>query len=96
MNHVVVAGNTNNGLFATNGVPSVQLTVDNSVVASNGSNGIRSDGAAAIVRISNNLINNNSFNGLLATGGAKIFSFGNNHNHGNATDGTPTDSLTPQ
>lgn len=69
-----------------------QLSLDGCEVAGN-ANGVRSDGANAIVRIANTLVSGNSLNGLLAANGGAIQSFGNNRIAGNGTNGAPTSTI---
>ena len=89
----VVSGNSSNGFFARSTGPATTMFIEHSVATNNGLSslvaGVRSDGAAAIVRINDNTIVNNSV-GLLSNNGGQIVSAGNNDVFGNTTDGSPT------
>jgi parallel beta helix pectate lyase-like protein len=62
----------------------------NGTVGVNGTSGVRSAGAGAIVRMSNVMVVNNINEGLSSNVGATILSFGNNRIAGNPTNGAPT------
>jgi hypothetical protein len=89
----VTASNHSNAGFTsvTTGDPSV-LTVDNCTAINNGTNGVRSDGGQAIVRLTNSTIIGNVM-GMSAANGGQLISFGNNHNDGNGQNGSPTQTL---
>jgi hypothetical protein len=74
--------------------PNSQLNLDGCEASAN-VNGVRSDGAGAVVRLANAIVTNNT-NGLLAGAGGVIQSFGNNRIAGNATNGTPTSTVGEQ
>ena len=102
VNNSVVANNTNVGLFAqtTVGTASpVQMSVERTVVASNGT-GIQATGVGAAsqpttIRITNTTIVNNT-TGINATAPAVVASFGNNRIAGNTTNGAPTTTVAQQ
>jgi hypothetical protein len=93
------SGNTGNGFLAISpgaGTGNVELNLESSVAANNGTAGVRSDGTATvIVRISNVMTVDNA-NGLQSVGGSQIISFGNNRSQGNTVNnGAPTTTLVP-
>ena len=84
----VASGNNTNGYLAVSAAGAVLLNLENSIAADNINNGVNSQGAQALVRMSNVVVTGNG-TGLNAGGGA-IVSFGNNRVAGNTLDGTPT------
>ena len=71
----------------------VDLFVNRSAIVNNGSNGIRSEGAAtARVRISDTTITGNA-TGLSIGAPAQVISFGNNRIDGNGVNGAPTSTI---
>ncbi|HYO12949.1 MAG TPA: right-handed parallel beta-helix repeat-containing protein [Thermoanaerobaculia bacterium] len=81
--------NTDNGFHAISTAGgTVTINLDRSSSTLNLGGGIRSEGAAATVRIGNTLIAGNT-NGLVSASGA-IISFGNNNN---ADNGSPTSTI---
>jgi hypothetical protein len=86
--------NSNNGfLVLTLAAGTATMSIDNSVVANNGVNGIRAEGSAnAVARISRNTVTSNGTGLSTATGG-QIVSYRNNNVSGNTVDGAPTSSL---
>ena len=90
-NRVSIPGNVfglkGDGNGSTGGI---KITLNDSAVVNNGSNGIRSEGAAtARVRISNTAITGNA-TGLSIGAPAQVVSFGNNQISGNGVNGAPT------
>jgi hypothetical protein len=88
----VIAGSGFNGVVAVSAVNNVVVTVENTLVALNGTGGLRSDGGNATIRLSNVTISGNG-TGLVSAAGGDIISFGNNHNAGNTVDGGPTTTI---
>ncbi len=90
------AGNSGNGFLAISTVAgAVELNLESSVAANNGTAGVRAENAQATVRISNVMSVDNS-NGLQSVGGSQIISFGNNRSQGNTVNnGAPTTTLVP-
>ena len=75
------------------GQSAVDLFVNRSAIVNNGSNGIRSEGAAtARVRISDTTITGNA-TGLSIGAPAQVISFGNNRIDGNGVNGAPTSTI---
>lgn len=70
------------------GGATVDMFLNRSVVANNGSNGVRSEGPTAEVRLSDTTVTGN-FAGLSIASSAIITSFSNNRVSGNAADGAP-------
>lgn len=90
----VASSSTFSGVVAitpAGGAP-VDLFVNRSVIANNGSNGIRSEGAGARVRLSDSTVTGN-LTGLSIVGGS-VISFSNNRIRGNVGDGVPNGSET--
>jgi len=87
----VAWSNTGIGFLAT--APSnTQLTLSNCESFGN-SNGIRSDSAGSVVRITDTTVTNNTVNGLLVNAGGLIVSFGNNRIAGNAGNENPSSTI---
>ena len=86
----IAAGSLNAGyqVQATTGASKLQL--DRSISSSNGTYGVRTDGASAVIRLSNTTIVQNGTG--ISAGGGTIMSFQNNTVAGNAPggDGLPT------
>ncbi|HYG63795.1 MAG TPA: right-handed parallel beta-helix repeat-containing protein [Thermoanaerobaculia bacterium] len=93
----VASDNTNNGFLAFSTGSPVDMSIESTLVSLNGINGIRSEGAAAVVRISNNTITGNN-PGLATAGGGQIISYGDNNNSGNVgnNNGAPTSTIDRQ
>ena len=95
-NNCLISGSTNNGVLVVATSVVGQMTLNNCTISSNGSDptsaGIKSEGAAATVRIANNVVTDNSVGLLVATSG-NIVSFGNNEVGGNGTNGAPTSTV---
>jgi len=91
----VVARNSSSGIFAiTNaGQAFTAIVVDRSSSLLNGGDGIRAQGAAAVIHIGNSTVIGNA-GGLIVTGGGQILSYQNNQASGNGVDGAPTGVLT--
>jgi hypothetical protein len=92
----VVASNTGHGIFAsTPGGPTVftAFIVDRSSSLLNGGDGIRAQGARAVVHIGNSTVIGNG-GGLIVDSGGQILSYQNNQASGNGVDGAPTGVLT--
>lgn len=90
----VFSNNTTNGVFAdaTTGGAVATVRVWNSLISTNGANGVRAGnagGGASGVEIGQNQINNNTGNGVLVGTGGVVETFTNNSIRGNGTDGCP-------
>ncbi len=90
----VAVNNGYSGFSATtpSGSGSVQMLIDRSLSAHNGTYGFLSNNLSTIT-LSNNAATDNQF-GLGALAGGQILSLGNNMVHGNTTDGDPTQTIT--
>jgi hypothetical protein len=88
------SNNVNNGfLVFTSAAGTANMSIDNTVVANNGINGIRADGSVnAVARISRNTVTGNG-TGLSTGAGGQIVSYRYNNVSGNTVDGVPTSSL---
>jgi hypothetical protein len=84
----VASANNTNGYLAVSAGGAVLLNLEDSIAADNINNGVNSQGAQSVIRLSNVVVTGNG-TGLNAGGGA-IVSFGNNRVAGNVLDGTPT------
>lgn len=89
-NNCVFSNNTTNGVFAdaTSGVATIRVW--NSLISTNGGNGVRAGnagGGGSGVEIGQNQIDNNTGNGVLIGTGGLVETFGNNSIRGNGTDG---------
>jgi hypothetical protein len=89
-NNCVFSNNTTNGVFAdaTSGVATIRVW--NSLISTNGGNGVRAGnagGGGSGVEIGQNQIDNNTSNGVLIGTGGVVETFGNNSIRGNGTDG---------
>lgn len=85
------SGSTFSGVVATvpgGGAP-VDIVVNRSVIAYNGSNGIRVDGTGAVVRVSDSTITGNAVGLSIGVGGS-IVSFSNNRITANDVNGVPS------
>lgn len=95
-NNCLISGNTNNGVLVVATSVVAQMALNDCTISSNGSDatnaGIKSEGAAATVRIANNIVTDNTV-GLLIASSGKIVSFGSNEVGGNGIDGTPTSTV---
>lgn len=94
LDDTAASSSTFSGLVAITpgGGAAVDMLVNHSVIANNGSNGIRSEGAGARVRLSDSTITGN-VTGLSIAGGT-VISFSNNRIKGNGVDGVPNGSET--
>lgn len=97
-NNSVFSNNTTNGILAdaTTGGAVATVRVWNSLISTNGGNGVRAGnlgGGASGVEIGQCQIDNNVGNGVLVSSGGVVETFGNNSIRGNGTDGCP--SCTP-
>lgn len=95
INDSQAVNNTNNGFLAFSASLPAILNISNSVASNNSTNGIKSEGAAAIVRISDVTLTGNG-TGLLSASSGMIISFGNNSNSGNGTNNAPTGTVMRQ
>jgi hypothetical protein len=87
----VSASNSANGFLAFSTAQPVELNLESVVSTHNGTNGIKSEGPGAVVRLSNvTVVSNNT--GLTTASGGTFLSFGNNKVAGNAPGG---DGVTP-
>ncbi len=85
------SGSTFSGVVSMSpvgGAP-VDFLVNRSVIANNGSNGIRVDGAGAVVRVSDSTITGNAVGLSIGVGGS-IVSFSNNRITANDVNGVPS------
>ena len=91
----VVARNSSSGIFAiaNAGQAFTAIVVDRSSSLLNGGDGIKAQGAAAVIHIGNSTVIGNA-GGLIVTGGGQILSYQNNQASGNGVDGAPTGVLT--
>jgi hypothetical protein len=80
-----------NGTFGISAEGGAKLSIDGCKVTFNVSNGVDSNGAATVIRISNSVVFGNTGSGLGLSGGA-IRSFGNNRFLGNTSDTNPTNT----
>lgn len=87
----VAAGNSFSGFTGTMsaGGAVVDLTIDRSVSANNGTTGVAAGGSLTTVRFSNMTVTGNG-TGLLAVNSGVLASYSNNQVDGNTTDGAPT------
>ena len=76
------SGNTNNGFLAASFGGPVELNIESSVAANNGTNGVVVQGANATIRISQVMVMDNN-RGLFVSGAGAIVSYGNNRVAGN-------------
>jgi hypothetical protein len=89
-NHCVFSNNTTNGVFADATAAVVTVRVWNSIISTNGANGVRAGnagGGTSGVEIAQNQINNNTGSGVLVGTGGVVETFVNNSIRGNGTDG---------
>jgi hypothetical protein len=94
-NGSVFSNNTTNGILAdaTTGGQVATVRVWNSMISTNGGNGVRAGnagGGASGVEIGQCEIVNNTGNGVLVSNGGVVETFGNNSIRGNGTDGCPS------
>ncbi|HYE73438.1 MAG TPA: right-handed parallel beta-helix repeat-containing protein [Blastocatellia bacterium] len=87
--------NINNGFLAASFGSPVEMNIESSVSANNGTNGVVVQGTYACIRLSNVTVMNNS-KGLFVSGSGSIVSCGNNRIAGNTTDGAPTQTVAEQ
>jgi len=89
-----IAGNTGEGIVVENIAGQGEFVlVERTTVVNNGSNGIRVNGAHALVLLSDSTITNNGAGVSLSFGG-HLFSFGNNRNNNNVgPEGAATATL---
>jgi hypothetical protein len=89
----IASANPTAGFFADSTSTAIELNLEH-CTASNALTGagVRSRGAASIVRLSNTTVTGN-LNGLKVDPGAAMISFGNNSVAGNGTDGAPTSTI---
>jgi len=97
VNRSTAVANGTNGFIASSGAAGAEMTLYNSVSASNGNSGntggVRASGAQGLVRMQNVTVVGNTV-GLIETGGGQIASWGSNSVAGNIFgDGSPTLSL---
>ena len=87
------SSNTNNGFLAVSTSTAAEIDLTHSVTAYNGTNGIQSNGANAIVRIAYTSILDNT-SGISLVSGGTVFSSSpaTNENAGNGTPGAPNGS----
>ena len=93
-NNSVFSNNTTNGILAdaTAGGAVATVRVWNSLISTNGGNGVRAGNAGggnSGVEIGQCQINNNTGNGVLVSAGGVVETFTNNSIRGNGTDGCP-------
>jgi hypothetical protein len=93
VSNCTVADN-NHGIFINGTNNPVQAFLDRVTIEGNASNGLRSQGSGARVRICNSAVTNNGV-GLNAVNGGRIISFGNNAVNGNGNNGAPTATISP-
>jgi hypothetical protein len=93
VSNCTVADNSH-GIFINGTNNPVQAFLDRVTIEGNVSNGVRSQGSGARVRISNSVVANNGV-GLNPVSGGRIISFGNNAVHGNGNNGAPTATVSP-
>jgi Right handed beta helix region len=91
----VAAGNTGHGFQSLAAAGGLQMNIEDCTSVNNGQDGIRSQGATSIVRISGDTVSSNFGIGLHSVGGA-IASYANNRVSGNfGGDGGSTSFLGP-
>ncbi len=90
-----IVSSTGSGVTASGGANSVTVSLQGVTIADSINNGVLSQNAGAIVRLTDSEITGNA-QGLLATGGGQILSFGDNRVIGNVVNGTPTSTVTSQ
>lgn len=86
----VFSNNTTNGVFADATTQVATVRVWDSIISTNGGNGVRAGnvgGAGSGVELGQNQINNNVGNGVLIGTGGVVETFTNNSIRGNGTDG---------
>jgi len=89
----VVSGNNGHGIAAITNTAFTAFVVDSSSSLLNGGDGIRAQGAAAVVHIGRSTVIGNG-GGLIVASGGQILSYQNNQATGNGVDGAPTGVLT--
>ncbi len=90
-------GSIASGFWAfSGGGAAVSMNIDSSQASQNTISGVRSEGAATIVRISNTMITGNGLLGLHTGTGGQIQSWSNNKNANNPTNGTPNSTIPQQ
>lgn len=95
MTHSVAGGNLRNGVIAFSASAATQISVTDSLVANNGTNGIKSEGVFSTVRL-NRVTTTGNGTGISSLSGGAIVSFGNNANDGNTVNGAPTSTIALQ
>lgn len=91
-NRSVFSNNTTNGVFIDATASPSTVRVWNSMLSTNGGNGLRAGnlgGSQSGAEIGQNQINQNGANGVLEGTGGLVETFGNNSIRGNAVDGCP-------
>jgi hypothetical protein len=91
----VATSNTSFGFHARSTAAACEINLQRSTASHNGGAAIRSEGAAATVRLSETGIFANA-TGLASVGGGQLVSFGNNRNGGNTVAGAPTSTVAQQ
>jgi hypothetical protein len=82
-------GNLEQGIAVATAPVTAEAQVHNCIISDNGTQGVLSQGANAVVRLSENWITGN-VTGILRQTSGGIFSAGNNRIRGNTTNGVPT------
>jgi len=88
-------GNLTNGFTVIANGFGPELNLKSCTASHNGTNGVRSAQAGAVIRMSGTQVIGNAANGLAANSGGAIVSFGDNHVDGNGVNGSPTSTLPP-
>lgn len=89
----VFSNNTTNGVFADATAAFATIRVWNSIISTNGGNGVRAGnagGGVSGIEIAQNQIDHNTGNGVLVGTGGVVETFTNNSIRGNGTDGCPS------
>ncbi len=89
----VSSGNGAQGLVSVTSGAILNVMIDLSTFANNGTFGVRSTGATSTIRIGNSTITGNG-TGLSFGVGGTLLSFGNNLLNGNSSDGAPSSTIT--
>ena len=89
------SANTNNGFLAVSTSAAAEIDLDHSVSSNNGTNGLQSNGANAIVRLTNSSLINNTTAGISSVSSGQVIST-NPATNFNTGAGSPTTTLTLQ
>jgi hypothetical protein len=93
----VSSGNAFNGIssIVPGGGAATDIMLDHTVSANNGTNGIKADGATAIIRMNDVTVTGN-VTGLASLNSGQLLSYGNNHIAGNGSAGVAPSLISAQ